>query len=396
MRYFIHLAITILPFCAFAQATPAQIQRFENGLMITNDSSGQLFNIEARMQALKVPAVAIAVVDSGNIVLSKTYGWSDVAKKQKADTSTLFHVASIGKTINALCLLKLVEEKKLSLDVDFREYIKDGSFIETEFSKNATITIANLLSHTAGMNRDEGKDSYTDYEKLPTITQIIKGERPAIGKGAFCTHFPNEKYQYSNHAINITQKIVTDLLQTDYNTIVNAIFFQPLQFNSSTFEIKLKKTAQKKLAKGYQGDYKEVVPWIFPSQAEGGLRSTVSDIAKLVVVIQNAYNGKTNAFLKQETMQRMFQPQLGEKTIPGNLGVPYKYGLGVMLFEKCGQAYFSHSGSIDGYTSLYVGSYDGTKGAVILINSSNAKIIPELLNSIAVAFNWNNFVEPCN
>jgi hypothetical protein len=83
---------------------------------------------------------------------------------------------------------------------------------------------------------------------------------------------------------------------------------------------------------------------------------------------------------------------LGEQTVPGNLGVPYKYGLGLMLFEKGNQPYFCHSGAIDGYTSLFVGSYDDKKGAVILINSSKSKIIPELLNSIAVAFEWKDFV----
>jgi len=344
------------------------------------------------MKMLKVPAVSIAIIEDGKIVLSKAYGYSNMAKKRKADTETLFQVASISKNINALCIMKLVEDEKLSLTSDFRDYIKDGSFIETEFSKNEKITIANLLSHTSGMNRDEGMDSYTNYDKLPTITQIIKGEKPALGKGAFCISKPNQKYQYSNHAINITQKIVTDLLQSDYNSIIDNMVFQPLQMKNSTFAIKLKTAQQKKLASGYEADYKEVAPWIFPSQAEGGLRATASDIAKVVIAIQNAYNAKENAFLKKETMQKMFTPQLGEQTVSGNLGVPYKYGLGLMLFEKGNQPYFCHSGAIDGYTSLFVGSYDGKKGAVILINSSKSKIIPELLNSIAVAFEWKDFV----
>jgi CubicO group peptidase (beta-lactamase class C family) len=376
----------------FAQANLSQIQAFENGLMSINDSINQHFNIEERMKMLKVPAVSIAIIEDGKIVLSKAYGYSNMAKKRKADTETLFQAASIGKNINALCIMKLVEDNKLSLTSDFRDYIKDGSFIETEFSKNEKITIANLLSHTSGMNRDEGMDSYTNYDKLPTITQIIKGEKPALGKGAFCISKPNQKYQYSNHAINITQKIVTDLLQSDYNSIIDNMVFQPLQMKNSTFSIKLKKAQQKKLASGYEADYKEVAPWIFPTQAEGGLRATATDIAKVVIAIQNAYNAKENAFLKKETMQKMFTPQLGEQTVPGNLGVPYKYGLGLMLFEKGNQPYFCHSGAIDGYTSLFVGSYDDKKGAVILINSSKSKIIPELLNSIAVAFEWKDFV----
>jgi hypothetical protein len=115
-------------------------------------------------------------------------------------------------------------------------------------------------------------------------------------------------------------------------------------------------------------------------------------VAKMVIAIQNAYNQKDNTFLKKETIQKMLTPQLGEKTYIGNLDVPYKNGLGVMLFEKGGRQYFTHTGSIDGYTSLYIGSLDGKDGAVIVLNTSYAGIIPELLNSIATTFGWENYV----
>jgi CubicO group peptidase (beta-lactamase class C family) len=371
------------------------IAQFENGLTTyyqLKDSVPKHYNIYDRMQLRKVPAVAVAVIKNGAIVLNKGYGYADVEQKTQADSATLFHFASISKTANALCIMKLVEAGKLSLNSDFRAYIKDGSFKDNKYSKGQLITIANLLSHTAGIIRDDGPSGdYTHSKPLPTITQIVKGEKPALGKGAYCINKPNEQYQYSNQAICITQKILADNFDEDYNRLLTTQIFEPLQMANSTFALKLDAAQQNKLAEGYVFDYEVVPPHVFPCQSEGGLVTTVDDVAKMVIAIQNSYNSTDNNFLKKETIQKMFTPQLGDVTYSGNLDVPYKNGLGVMLFEKGGKQYFTHAGSIDGFTSVYVGSIDGKDGAVIVINTSYAGIIGELLRSVAETFEWDNY-----
>jgi CubicO group peptidase (beta-lactamase class C family) len=383
--------------CMYAQNRAELSYQFENSLSTNaqlKDSIPKEYNIYGRMKLRKVPAVVVAVIKNGNIVLSKQYGYSNFGNKIKADSTTLFHVASISKTANALCIMKFAEEGKLSLDVDFREYVKDGSFKENKYSRGQKITIANLLSHTAGIVKDDGPSGdYTHDKLLPTITQIIKGEMPALGDGAYSIRKPNELYQYSNQAICITQKILTDNFNVEYNTLLTNSVFNPLQMTNSSFELKLDSEKQKKLAEGYVFDYKIVPSYVFPCQSQGGLVSTASDIAKMVIAIQQANNGHKNSFLKQKTIQKMLSPQLEEATYEGNLGVPYKNGLGVMLFEKGGRQYFTHTGSIDGYTSLYVGSFDGKDGAVVIINTSYAGIITEIINSIAKTFEWERYLE---
>lgn len=375
-----------------------KIKEFENSLstvLQVKDSSIFKYNIEARLRFHKVPAVSVAVIEKGKIALAKAYGEADITSHRKADSTTLFQVASISKTINALGILKLVEEGKVTLDKDFREYIKDGSFRETEFSKREKITVANLLSHTGGINRDD-YDKSVSYVKnkklLPTITQIVKGEKPALGKGAFSIAKPNRSYQYSNQAVCITQKMLADLFDPDFNRLMTNLVLKPVKMSNSTFAIQLSNTEQKNLAKGYYLDLKETAPWIFPCQSQGGLVSNARDIAKATIAIQNSYNEKSNPFLKKETIQKMFTPQLADSIFyMGSIDVPYRNGLGVMLFEKGGVKYFTHAGNLDGYTSIFIGDYSGEVGAVILINSVNARIIPEILNSIATTYHWKGF-----
>jgi CubicO group peptidase (beta-lactamase class C family) len=381
----------------FAQINSSQIEQFENNLSTDiqiKDSAIAKFNIYDRMKFRKVPAVSVSAIKKGEIILNKSYGNANIKKNTKADSNTLFHFASISKTVNALCILKLVEEGKLALTDDFRLYIKDESFKENKFSKGLKITIANLLSHTAGINRDDGPSGDYTYDKpLPTITQIVKGEKPALGNGAYSIRKPNEDYEYSNQAICILQKILTDNFDADYNSLITNTVFNPLRMTHSSFALKLDAKKEERLSKGYVFDYQVVPQWVFPCQAQGGLIATTSDIAKMVIAMQNSFNQKDTTFLKKASIEKMFSPQLNDISYTGNLNVPYKNGLGVMLFQKGGKQYFTHTGSIDGYTSIYIGSLDGVDGAVIMINSSNAGIITELINSIATTFNWQNFID---
>jgi CubicO group peptidase (beta-lactamase class C family) len=385
-------------YVVYAQKNSSIIEQFENGLstdLQLKDSAIHHFNIYDRMKFRKVPALSVAVIKNGAIVLAKNYGDADISQGIKADSTTRFHFASISKTANALCILKLVEAGRISLTSDFRGYIKDGSFKETKYSKGQKITIANLLSHTAGINRDDGPSGdYNHNTPLPTITQIVKGEKPALGNGAYSIRKPNEAYEYSNQAIAITQKILADNFDADYNRLLTNMVLHPLKMTQSTFALKLDSMQEKQLARGYVYDYQVVPPWVFPCQAEGGLVSTTVDIAKMVIAIQNAYNEKDKTFLQKSSIETMFTPTLGATTsYTGSLNIPYKNGLGVMLFEKGGRQYFTHTGSIDGYTAVYIGSFDGIDGAVIVVNTSFAGIFTEILNSIATTFEWKNYTD---
>jgi len=59
---------------------------------------------------------------------------ADTAEKRKADINTVYQAASVTKSINALCIMKLVQDGKLSLDKDLRNYLKSWTFPENEFS----------------------------------------------------------------------------------------------------------------------------------------------------------------------------------------------------------------------------------------------------------------------
>ena len=90
--------------------------------------------------------MAVGIVKDGETVYERYIGFADLNYKVKINRLTRFNIASNAKQFTALCVLKLIEAGKLSLDDDFRKYIPDlYKNIEEE------ITISDLIAHTSGI-----------------------------------------------------------------------------------------------------------------------------------------------------------------------------------------------------------------------------------------------------
>ena len=137
------LSIVLLLFSAtiFAQSTYspetlAKIKEVENnitGNLIVNDARPN--TILEQMAKYKVKGLSIAVIQDYKIAWAKGYGWADEAEKRPMTTETLFEPGSISKTLNALGILKLAQEKKLDLYADINTYLKSWKFPYDSLSK---------------------------------------------------------------------------------------------------------------------------------------------------------------------------------------------------------------------------------------------------------------------
>src|ERR1700759_3476030 len=62
-----------------------------------------------------VLGVSIALANNDRVVFARGYGFADVARSVPVTSETVFHVASISKSIEAGMLLQLADQGKLSL-----------------------------------------------------------------------------------------------------------------------------------------------------------------------------------------------------------------------------------------------------------------------------------------
>jgi len=83
------------------------------------------------------------VAKNGSVIYEKYIGLSDLRKTDPITASTPFHVASTGKPITAVAILKMVQEKKLSLDDSISKFFPGLPY--------PGITVKMLLNHRSGL-----------------------------------------------------------------------------------------------------------------------------------------------------------------------------------------------------------------------------------------------------
>jgi CubicO group peptidase (beta-lactamase class C family) len=98
---------------------------------------------EMRIQNL--PGLAVAIIQNDVVTHIKAYGHQDEDRQIPATRETLFRWASISKTFTGVMAMRLYEAGHLDLDKDIRDYLPVWS------ANNPTITMRQLLSHTAGI-----------------------------------------------------------------------------------------------------------------------------------------------------------------------------------------------------------------------------------------------------
>ncbi|MEI3789276.1 MULTISPECIES: serine hydrolase [unclassified Chryseobacterium] len=375
----IHLVLMLsLTLNIFAQNVKDKIKSFEDNMLSWDKSKTKKWTLKDRMAFYNMNAVSIAVIKNYKVEWAKAYGYADVAENRPASVHTLFQAASISKSINSLGQLKLVEQGKLNLDDDINNYLKSWKFPYDSVSKGKKISIANLLSHKAGLSV-HGFGGYQRGKELPTIIQILDGLKPSNSIAVRSVFEPNLKFQYSGGGTTISQLILENTTGEKYEDYMLKNVLKPLGMNESSYNQPPSPDKELLLATAYNNG-KEVNGkyHIYPEKAAAGLWTNPSDLAKYIIETQLSLLGKSNNILSKEMSVRRIENNYG-----------------VFLSDFKGTKYFAHSGGNEGFVCYYIGSVEDGNGLAVMTNGNNFKLIEEILLSIASLNQWKNYpIEP--
>ena len=324
--------------------------------MVENNLSGSQQNgnaptrwtLKERMKFYHANGVSIAVIKDYKILWLKGYGWADNAEQRPVTTNTLFQAGSNSKSLNAIGLLKLVQEGKIDLYADINNYLKSWKFPYNDLSKGRKISVANLLSHSAGLTV-HGFPGYERGGKLPTIVQILDGKKPANTDAIRSKYEPSLKTEYSGGGTTISQLIIEDVTGQPYDKWMAENVLIPLGMMSSSYS-QPPAADNKNLATGYYNDGKAVKGkyHIYPEQAAAGLWTNPADLARYVIETELSLAGKSQKVLSKKMTELRLTPYIDSSA-----------ALGVFILNKEGRKYFTHGGVDEGFVSQYVGSFEG-------------------------------------
>lgn len=369
----------------YAPETELKIKEVENNLgfwiKVADEPNLTLKN---RMNFYHVKGVSIAVIKDYKIEWARGYGWADSIEQRHVTSATLFQAGSISKSLNGVGVMKLVQDKRLNLYTDVNDYLSTWKFPYDSLSKGKKVNIANLLSHTAGLTV-HGFPGYERGDTIPTLVQILNGEKPANTTAVRSSIQPGLKHEYSGGGTTISQLIIQDVSRKPYDVFMWKNVLKPMGMKNSFYTQPPQRSKQNLLASGYYKDGKEVIGnyHIYPEQAAAGLWTNPTDLAHYIIETQLALQGKSNKVLSQEMTKIRLTPYVDNSA-----------ALGVFIIKRGEQTYFQHSGADEGFVAQYYGSMEGGNGVVVMVNSDNGIITEEILNSVATVYGWKGFYNP--
>ena len=144
--------------------------------------------LDHQMRLTEQPGCAIAVAYRGKLVLEAAFGHADLTRGEALTPRHRFRVASHSKSFTAAGVLKLREQGRVRLDDPV------GQFVDGLHPQVASATLAQLLSHSAGLVRD-GADAGQWADRRPFLDAA--GVRADLADGPVID--PNTRLKYSNH-----------------------------------------------------------------------------------------------------------------------------------------------------------------------------------------------------
>ena len=339
------------------------------------------------MDYYKVPGVSVAFFERDHVVWARSYGYADVAQEIPVTPETLFQAASISKPVAALAALHLVEEGKLSLDEDVNAKLKSWKVPENEFTKNQKVTLRRLLTHSAGLTV-HGFPGYASDEKVPTIIQMLDGEKPANTPAVRVGTEPGRILRYSGGGFTVMQLLLTDVTGKPFPELMNELVLRPAGMDRSTYQQPLSKDMESSEATPYltSGEAVKGGPHTYPEGA-GGLWTTPSDLGRLALEVEKEYDG-----LSQKILTPTMAKQYLTVQTRGSWLEPGQFGLGIQVKGSGNSLEFMHAGANAGYRCVLVDFPERHEGVAIMTNSdSGDHVMFALLRSIAKEYGWPDY-----
>ena len=104
---------------------------------------------EALMQAARIPGLAVAVIEDGDVASVELFGLADAESGEVLSGEMLFEAASLSKPVFATAVLRLAERGEFDLDQPLHELLPNDRISHDPRSEALTARL--VLSHRTGL-----------------------------------------------------------------------------------------------------------------------------------------------------------------------------------------------------------------------------------------------------
>lgn len=270
--------------------------------------------VRDEMEKAKIPGLALGLVRNGSVQLTRGYGVADMTSRRPVTVDTMFHIASITKTVTATAVVSLAEAGRLDLDEPVNRHLDFR--LANPAHPDAPITFRHLLMHVSGISdqtyykvdfRERGRDAVTPLAKFLN-DYLVPGGRYWSEGGSFSTGAPGSTWDYSNVAYGLLGHLAGRIAGQDMREYVHRRFFAPLGMRHSVWRIAevpnwLRATPYD-MVDGLPMPVEHVG---FPDWPAGMLRSSIADFTRFLAAVANGGIAQGTRILGAASVAQMLE-----------------------------------------------------------------------------------------
>jgi len=354
MSYFIRSAGTILLFFIIsAMAKNGQCQNTEEAW---NQVQGH-FN--QKLNENEVVGGALVFLEENGSERSSYHGYAGLEDQRKVDGNTIFHWASITKTLTAIAIMQLRGRDELSLDDSLADYLPELRKIHNPHGSMDELTIRMALNHSTGLrnptwpwggNEDWHPFEPTEWSQLVAMFPYTKVEFE-----------PGSRHSYSNPAIIFLGKIIEQLSGDSWETYVHKHILNPLEMHRSYFnhtpEHLLPYRVNSYQIKNGNPEPRGLDFHTGITTSNGGLNAPLADMVKYLEFLLGRHE-TDHPILSRSSLEELWEIEL---PIDESDGVKSSAGLSFFIEEFYGMRVIGHTGTQwSNYSWFYIHPESGT------------------------------------
>lgn len=334
--------------------------------------------ISEQKAAERMVGLSVGIIRDGEVVYLKGFGYEDSLANVPATEQTMYRLASISKSVTGLIAMRLMEQGRLDLDKDIRDYVP-----EYPIKPEGTITSEELLSNESGIIHYSGTgsgsycaDPYNTTAWDNYIASHTSEYDPVaaidIFKDQDICFVPGAHYQYTTWGFCLMGAVLERAGGKPFETLLNEEIVCPLDLPTLQIEFQDFRPYDHE-AIGYEFDNGVIIPTpssytdyqdISYKVPGGGLISSVIDLTLLMKGVVN------REFLNTTTVQFY-----GTRHIAGDNNDTH-YGYGTSTGIRNGDTLYWHSGSQAKTATLIYYSPENRNGVAIMCNTRGAYLYP--------------------
>jgi CubicO group peptidase (beta-lactamase class C family) len=324
--------------------------------------------ITEAMDEWKIPGLAVAVVQNGELALLKAYGLRDVEAGLKTTTDTHFLICSITKSFTATGLALLVDERRLDWKKPVREHIPEFRLHDAVATDR--ITVRDLLCHHSGLPRHDWIWVPGDLSPAQMLAAMRHLEPSDDIRSSF---------QYLNLGYFVAGMVAERISGQSWTEFTRARLTDKLHMNVTFTVQDLAAADDAAVPYAMDGDTRlRAKLWPIATTAAGGISTSIASFASWLRLHLDKGEFEGQRLLSPTLIQELHTPRVHVAAPEFAEHGDVHYGLGLRLHSYRGERVSWHGGGWIGWGTLMAMLPDRGVGVAVFTNRSQS-LVPDIL-----------------